>query len=75
MIDVTRPEDIIPVTKDDVERALRFVAHLVADRGLVEYLPLLERIERDYREFETGAARDPIERARAVLKTLDQKAS
>ena len=61
-----------PVTKNDVERALRYVAHLITDRGMVEYLPLLERIERDYRKFETGDARDPIEKARAVLKALDK---
>lgn len=61
--------------KDDVERALRFVAHLIVDRGMVEYLPLLERIERDYRKFETGEMRDPIAKARAVLDALDQKAS
>jgi hypothetical protein len=64
-----------PVTKNDIERALRFVAHLIADHGLVEYLPLLERIERDYRKFDTGEARDPIAKARAILNTLDQKAS
>ena len=67
--------ELLPVTKGDIEHALRYVAHLIADWGMVEYLPLLERIERDYRKFETGEARDPIEKARAILMTLDQKAS
>jgi hypothetical protein len=61
------------VTKERVERALRAVARLIAEKGMVEYLPLLERIERDYREFETGTTRDPVERARAVLKALDRQ--
>jgi hypothetical protein len=70
-----RGSETKPVMKEDVERALRFVAHLITDKGMVEYLPLLERIERDYRKFETGEALDPIEKARAILKALDQKAS
>lgn len=65
----------LPVTKQDVERALRFVAHLVADKGMVEYLPLLERIEQIYRKYETGESRDPAAKARAILNRLDQKAS
>jgi hypothetical protein len=64
-----------PVTKESVERALRFVARLISEKGMVEYLPLLERIERDYAKFETGEARDPVSKARAILKALDQKAS
>jgi hypothetical protein len=64
-----------PVTKERVERALRFVARLITEKGMVEYLPLLERIEQEYHKFDTGEARDPINRARAVLKALDQKAS
>jgi hypothetical protein len=68
-------EELNVATRDDVQRALRYVAHLIVDKGMVEYLPLLERIERDYRKFETNDTRDPVDKARAILKALDQKAS
>jgi hypothetical protein len=71
---MAKPESL-PVTKQDVERALRFVAHLVADEGMVEYLPLLERVEQIYCKYETGETRDPVAKARAILDRLDQNAS
>ena len=55
-----------PVTEERIEQALRDVAYIISEFGCVEYAPLMERLERElqlYRE-----ARDPVSRARAILK-------
>jgi hypothetical protein len=62
-----------PVTAEAIEELLHFVAYLIAEKGRVEYGPLLERLERElilYKE-----ARDPVSRARAILADHRSKSS
>lgn len=66
-----------PVTPERLERALRFVAWVIAHHGMIEYAPLMERLERELKVYQES--RDPVSRARAILarygQPLDEGAS
>jgi hypothetical protein len=59
-----------PVTPGRVERALRFVAWLIAHHGMIECAPLMERLERELKVYQE--LRDPVSRARAILARYGQ---
>lgn len=65
----TLPTDA-PITETRIREALLAVAYVISEHGRTEYGPLLERLEREllmYRE-----ARDPLSRARAILKANEE---
>jgi hypothetical protein len=67
---VERGEDILPRRADDpvsrerIERALRFVAAIVAEPGGEVYLPIFERLERELTDIDAKA--DALARARTI---------
>lgn len=56
-----------PITEARIRRALVTVAHIISTFGETEYQPLMERLERELERYKEG--RDPVSRARAILKT------
>lgn len=52
------------VSRERIERALRFVAAIVAEPGGEVYLPIFERLERELTEIDTKA--DALARARSI---------
>ena len=61
----TMPIDA-PITEARIRHALVAVAYIISTYGEVEYLPLMERLERELERYKEG--RDPLSRARAILK-------
>ena len=55
-----------PITEARIRRALVTVAHIIATYGETEYLPLMERLEKELERYQQG--RDPVSRAVAILK-------
>lgn len=55
-----------PVTAERIEQALHDIAYIIAEYGRTEYAPLMERLEKELQYYRE--ARDPISRARAILK-------
>jgi hypothetical protein len=55
-----------PITIERIEQALRDVAYIIAEYGEVQCVPLMERLERELKLYKE--ARDPVSRARAILK-------
>lgn len=53
-----------PVSRERIERALRFVAAIVAEPGGEVYLPIFERLERELTDMDTKA--DALARARSI---------
>lgn len=49
-----------------LESAIRIVAYAICTHGEVEYAPLLDRLEKELAYYREG--RDPISRARAILR-------
>ena len=54
-----------PITEERIKRALVAVARIIED-GSLEYMPILDALERHLDEYKKG--RDPLSRARAILK-------
>ena len=61
----TMPIDA-PITEARIRQALVTVATIIATLGETEYLPLLDRLERELALYRDGL--DPIGRARAILQ-------
>jgi hypothetical protein len=57
-----------PITAERIERCLAAVAYVIATYGETEYLPLMERLEKELERHREG--RDPLSRARAILMRL-----
>ena len=56
-----------PITEARIKQALVAVAYIISTYGETEYLPLMERLEKELEQHREG--RDPLSRARAILKT------
>lgn len=55
-----------PITRDQLERALRVVAEIVAAPGGVVYLPIFERLECELAAMDQ--ADNAMDRARAMMR-------
>jgi hypothetical protein len=60
------PTDDALITEERIRQALVTVAHIISTFNEVEYLPLMERLERELERYREG--RDPLSRARAILQ-------
>jgi hypothetical protein len=60
-----------PVTLEEIEQALRNVAYVISEHGRVEFLPIMERLEREIKAYRD--AQDPVSRARAILDEYKKK--
>jgi hypothetical protein len=61
-----RPPSDQPITEARIRQALVTVASIISTYGETEYLPLMERLEKELERYKEG--RDPLSRARAILK-------
>jgi hypothetical protein len=55
-----------PVTVERLEEALQVIATLIVEHGRDDYIPIMERLEKELANYKE--ARDPVSRARAILK-------